>query len=88
LERAVILSDGPVLEIDPEVLAVPPPPADPGAAGGTLQEAERGHILAALERANWVIEGPNGAARALGLHPNTLRSRLKRLGISRPADES
>ena len=34
--------------------------------------------------AGWVIEGPGGAAKVLGLHPNTLRSRMKRRGISRP----
>jgi transcriptional regulator with GAF, ATPase, and Fis domain len=37
-----------------------------------------------LEQANWVIEGAKGAAQLLGLHPNTLRSRMKKLGISRP----
>jgi formate hydrogenlyase transcriptional activator len=34
-----------------------------------------------------VIEGPRGAAQILGLHPNTLRSRLKKLGITRSAPE-
>ena len=45
---------------------------------------EREHIVAILSRTNWVIEGPNGAARILNLHPNTLRSRMKRLGVTRP----
>ena len=58
----------------------------PGAtSGGTLVELERRKIEETLERCGWVIEGPAGAATALGLHPNTLRSRLKRLGIVRPA---
>jgi formate hydrogenlyase transcriptional activator len=87
VERAVILADGPELEIDPEVLAVPgvahAVPVEPG--GQSLQSVERDHILAVLRQANWVIEGPGGAARVLGLHPNTLRSRLKKLGISRPS---
>ncbi|MBA4067546.1 MAG: Fis family transcriptional regulator [Isosphaera sp.] len=88
LERAVILADGPVLEIDPEVLAVGPDPDAADPAGRTLRAVEREHILAALAEANWVIEGAGGAARLLGLHPNTLRSRLKRYGITRPpADE-
>jgi formate hydrogenlyase transcriptional activator len=86
IERAVILADGPELEIDPEVLAVPglapALPAEPG--GKNLLAVERDHILAVLRQANWVIEGANGAAKALGLHPNTLRSRLKKLGLSRP----
>ncbi|HWP43644.1 MAG TPA: helix-turn-helix domain-containing protein, partial [Blastocatellia bacterium] len=51
----------------------------------SLEENERRHILAVLEKAGWVIEGPRGAARVLNLHPNTLRSRMKRLGIRRPS---
>ena len=43
----------------------------------------RKHILVALERSNWIIDGPHGAAKALTLHPNTLRSRIKKLGIVR-----
>jgi formate hydrogenlyase transcriptional activator len=37
-----------------------------------------------LHRTNWRIEGPKGAAVLLGLHPNTLRSRMRKLGIQRP----
>jgi transcriptional regulator with GAF, ATPase, and Fis domain len=51
---------------------------------GTLEEMERRHITEVLERSRWVIEGPAGGARVLGLHPNTLRSRMAKLGISRP----
>ena len=90
IERAVILADGPVLEIDPEVLPIggePPEPTAPDRVGQTLRAVERDHILSALDQAGWVIEGPGGAARRLGLHPNTLRSRLKRYGITRPASE-
>ena len=54
----------------------------------TLEEMERGHIMAVLEQARWVIEGAKGAARLLNLHPNTLRSRMKKLGIQRPTRES
>jgi PAS domain S-box-containing protein len=90
LERAVILADGPELEIDPEVLAVPTAepsglPAD--ADGRSLVAVEKDHILAVLRQVDWVIEGPNGAAKVLAMHPNTLRSRLKKLGISRPAHD-
>ena len=53
----------------------------------TLDEAERRHILAVLERANGVIHGPNGAAKILNIHPNTLRSRMKKLGIHRRSYE-
>ncbi|MFB3817390.1 MAG: sigma 54-interacting transcriptional regulator [Candidatus Methylomirabilales bacterium] len=98
VERAVILSPGPVLELGADLLApqpgAPPAAAEPPrreAAPGlappadlpTLQEAERRHILAALAQSRGVIEGPRGAAKILGLHPNTLRSRLQRLGIPR-----
>jgi formate hydrogenlyase transcriptional activator len=90
LERAAILCMGRLLEVPPEML-----PADAGkaavvatsGAAGDLESVERGHILGVLEQTGWVIEGPKGAAQVLGLHPNTLRSRLKKLGISRPAHE-
>jgi predicted ATPase len=53
----------------------------------TLEQMERRHILEALEQTRWIIDGPNGAARLLDLHPNTLRSRMKKLGIQRPRHE-
>jgi formate hydrogenlyase transcriptional activator len=86
LERAVILARGDILEIGPDLLPASPPPAERPAAND-LTTLERHHILTTLERTNWVIDGPGGAAKILGLHPNTLRSRLKRLGISRPSHE-
>ncbi len=46
-----------------------------------LEEVERQHILAVLKQTGGVVEGPKGAARILNLHPNTLRSRMKKLGI-------
>jgi len=52
----------------------------------TLEANERKHILAALAQTRWVIDGPRGAARILALHPNTLRSRMKKLGIRRSHD--
>jgi formate hydrogenlyase transcriptional activator len=51
---------------------------------GTLNEVERQHILSVLEQVGWLIEGERGAAKILNLHPNTLRSRMKKLGIQRP----
>ncbi len=86
LERAVILAAGATLEIAPELLPTPAPRETPEAAAapGGLKSVERQHILAALARTNWVIEGANGAAQILDLHPNTLRSRMKRLRIRRP----
>jgi len=92
IERAVVLSTGPVLEIDPLLLKSAPavaapttPPAKSAIVDDAtaLEEMERRHILSVLERASWIIEGSNGAARLLDLHPSTLRSRMKKLGISR-----
>ena len=60
----------------------PTPTPAPGA--GTIDEMERAYVQAVLAETDWVIEGERGAARRLGLHPNTLRSRLKRWGLSRP----
>ncbi|MGH6635810.1 MAG: helix-turn-helix domain-containing protein [Gammaproteobacteria bacterium] len=86
IERAIILADGPVIEIDPEMLpgstapAIDPvyPPSD-----ASLEAVERQHILRVLEETKWVIEGPNGAAKILNLHSSTLRYRMKVLGITR-----
>jgi hydrogenase-4 transcriptional activator len=52
-------------------------------SAATLEEVERSHILAVLKSARWRISGPTGASTVLGIHPNTLRHRMKRLGISR-----
>ncbi|MFN7953029.1 MAG: sigma 54-interacting transcriptional regulator [bacterium] len=53
---------------------------------GSLDAALREHIEAALTRARWMIEGPGGAAEILKLNPSTLRSKMKKLGIRRPAE--
>ncbi|MEK7833216.1 MAG: sigma 54-interacting transcriptional regulator, partial [Acidobacteriota bacterium] len=58
--------------------------ASPVSASTSLDDLQRQHILNALTQTNWVIEGDNGAAKMLNLHPNTLRSRLKKMGIQRP----
>jgi formate hydrogenlyase transcriptional activator len=50
----------------------------------TLEEAERSHILTVLEHSGGVVDGPKGAARILSIHPNTLRHRMDKLGITRP----
>jgi PAS domain S-box-containing protein len=93
LERAVILATGPTLEIGPDILGQPASKSesesgsDSGAQLG-LHEVERNHILTVLRQTDWIIEGPRGAAVLLGLHPNTLRSRLKKLGLSRSSHET
>ena len=51
----------------------------------SLKAVEQTHILTILEQCWWVIEGPKGAAGILEMHPATLRSRMKKLGIQRPS---
>lgn len=51
----------------------------------SLEDAERRHIESALNRSNWMIEGERGAAKLLNLNPSTLRSRMQKLNIRRPA---
>jgi PAS domain S-box-containing protein len=92
LERAIILANDPLLHIDSEVFAAAPEekviaaqraqPKEVGSAE-SLEAIERNHILSVLKQTFWVIEGPRGAAKVLDLHPNTLRSRMKKLGIRR-----
>jgi transcriptional regulator with GAF, ATPase, and Fis domain len=53
------------------------------AGPNSLDDVQRAHIAATLNRTGWVVEGPGGAARILNLHPNTLRSRMKKLGLTR-----
>jgi transcriptional regulator with GAF, ATPase, and Fis domain len=81
IQRAMILSSGPVLSIREAWLPTPEPA--PIGDSATLQEVDRRHILAVLEKAGWQIEGPRGAARVLGMKPSTLRSRMAKLGIAR-----
>src|SRR5262249_58020194 len=55
----------------------------PGQPLPRLEAVERDYILTVLRHTNWVITGPRGAAKVLGLNPSTLRSRMKKLGIPR-----
>jgi transcriptional regulator of acetoin/glycerol metabolism len=81
IERAVITSPGPVLRLADRLEHGT---ADSGeGALKTLSEIERDHILKVLEKTGWKIEGEGGAASFLGLHPSTLRFRIKKLDITR-----
>jgi formate hydrogenlyase transcriptional activator len=84
IERAVILSKGPILKVPLADLKVRG--AEPCHANlpSTLEEVERRHILSVLEQTNWVFAGPNGAAARLGIKRPTLQFRMQKLGISRP----
>jgi PAS domain S-box-containing protein len=83
IERAALLGEGPWLEVSGELLNAGParPESDPARR---LEDVEREHIRRVLQSRGYRISGASGAAAALGLHPNTLRHRLKKLGIRRP----
>ncbi len=80
IERSVIITQGTSLHLS-EALD------DSGSSMSeeqlitNLAEVERHHILNILKKTNWRVEGPKGAAILLGLHPNTLRGRMQKLGI-------
>jgi transcriptional regulator with GAF, ATPase, and Fis domain len=83
VERALILSTGPSLVIELPQELVPSTTSIPERV--TLDEAERSHILRTLESTRGRIRGQGGAAEQLGVHEATLRSRMKKLGITRPS---
>ena len=80
IERAMILTRGPLLEIP----ALPRASAAIGNAvpGDDLAAVNRAHIIAVLESTGWVVAGPNGAAARLGVKRSTLHYRMKKLGIA------
>jgi len=83
VERAMIRSTGEVLEIDESFGGGRRRAATPS-GDRTLATVERAHIEAVLDECDWRINGPGHAAEKLGLHPNTVRFRMKKLGIVRP----
>lgn len=82
VERAMIVSGGPTLEIELAGIATNAPGAT--ASSKRLVDVERDHILAVVEAAGWRIRGSGGAAEILGLKPTTLEARMKKLGLKRP----
>jgi transcriptional regulator with GAF, ATPase, and Fis domain len=91
VERAAILGQGPVLELEGtllagDVMAASEPSAGSGTPlaamdAGSLDDVQRLHIVKVLKSTKGVVEGARGAATILGMNPNTLRSRMKKLGI-------
>ena len=83
LERAVILTRGPVLYVPLAELEIEPGPGvDDGAEFSTLHEAEREHILRVLHETKGQIGGTDGAAARLGLKRTTLQAKMRKLGVS------
>ncbi len=91
IERAVIVSDGHALRLAGQIspLAVGPAQenvsigAEPGKTK-SLVKVEREHMVRTLQETGWKIEGHKGAAQLLGIHPSTMRARMRKLGIRRP----
>jgi formate hydrogenlyase transcriptional activator len=91
IERAVIVSQGsvlrvPIADLKPRPASIVRPRRQAAATGQslreTLDETERQRILNALERANWVVAGPNGAAALLKMKRSTLQFRMRKLDIN------
>ncbi|MPZ19446.1 MAG: hypothetical protein GEV06_16240 [Luteitalea sp.] len=88
IERAVILSRGPALEVPVAELSTRQSAPFPTSPSETLEQADRRHIVAVLEATNWVVAGPNGAAARLGMKRSTVQFRIQKLGITRPGRPS
>jgi transcriptional regulator with GAF, ATPase, and Fis domain len=84
IERALILSRGQTLDLDESLAAGAGGAPQPRHVSDTFDSVAADHIVHVLERCDWKIDGRGNAAEVLGLHPNTLRSRMKKLGIARP----
>ena len=83
IERAMILTRGPVLQVPLGDLVVRETPAG-APVGMTRETAERAHLLATLAETDWVLAGAKGAAARLGMKRTTLQYRMKKLGVVRP----
>ena len=82
IEHAMILNKGKTLDVH-----VPKHTYPETAATGTLENMERRHIVAVLEKTGWRIAGQGGAAEVLGLKRTTLQAKMKKLGIKRSNKE-
>jgi chemotaxis protein methyltransferase CheR len=96
LERAVIITQGSKLrlidDLDSQALELDLNEqsgmhgalADSAHGRETLEQNEYNLIQRTLKDVYWRVEGPGGAAELLNLHPSTLRSKMRKLGIERP----
>ena len=91
LERATVLATGPVLDAEIELAKAPGEQSSAGRSASrptALAHVQKQYVQDVLDRCGWRVDGPDGAAHVLGLKPSTLRSRMKKLGIRRPAGSS
>jgi transcriptional regulator with GAF, ATPase, and Fis domain len=84
IERAVIMSPGPLLVAPLDSIVLPE--RKTSVAPKTLAQAESNFILEAIKAADWVIGGPKGAARSLGIKRTTLIGKMRKLGLSRSSE--
>lgn len=92
IERAVIITQGSKLEISETFDQMTSKPVadsstleeQPELDGETLEQGEYRLILRTLKKVHWRVEGAGGAAELLNVHASTLRSRMRKLGITRP----
>ena len=84
IERSVLASQGSTLKLQWSDDYFPE--AEKGSSNKSLDEVGKEYIIKILEECHWKINGDNGAAQRLAMHPNTLRSKMKKMKISRPAN--
>ena len=82
IERAVINTNGPVLKLMDNLESLGAKSAKKGKKA--LAEIERDYIIQTLKETKGRVSGPKGAALILGIHPETLRSRMNKLNIQKP----
>jgi formate hydrogenlyase transcriptional activator len=85
IERSVILTQGPDLVVSLDELKHAPGHTM-NSKPTTLEQAERDHIMRALQASKWIIGGPTGAAAKLGMKRTTLQSKMQKLSITRPLE--
>jgi formate hydrogenlyase transcriptional activator len=85
IQRAVIVSRDQQIGLRDIALEGMPVRNESPSAIITLEEMERRYIYEVLEKTRWIVRGPKGAARLLGVPESTLRSRTKKLGVKRPS---
>jgi transcriptional regulator with GAF, ATPase, and Fis domain len=83
VERAMIATTGNTLQLDAP-LTFSPRSTGQAEAQDNLDAVQRSHIESVLERCGWRINGAGNTAERLGIHPNTLRFRMKKLGVTCP----
>jgi len=84
IERAVILSNGNTLKLQDRLATVNKlKQGTDDSSFKTYSVMEKDYIIKVLEHTHWRVSGEQGAATILEMHPNTLRSRMSKLGIKR-----